>query len=328
MGMSLSIGRRLVLSVMVALATVTMPVSAREKEPPAGPPPLPALIGPKPTVAVGVIEASGGYGDTNWDVGNGLRSMLTKALEDSGRFILVERANLDQVINEKQMLASRVSGGGAAPAVKMIAAQYLVVGTVAEFGAPSKGGGLNIGGNLLGGIAGLGVNRVTGKVKIDLRIVNARSGEVVKSFTVEKSASKTSVGLTGDYKGVSFGGDAFMKTPMGDASRQALEEAVSVIASALLSGPWEGKVVQLINGAVYVNAGSESGLQPGDRLRVERLGETFTDPDTGAILSEERFTLGEIVVTSLQTRMSEGRFIPAYDGIMPERGDFVVFQRR
>jgi curli biogenesis system outer membrane secretion channel CsgG len=326
---SLSLARRIALILLAALAASATPVAAREKEaPPPAAPPLPALVGPKPTLAVGVIEASGGYGDTNWDVGNGLRSMLTKALEDSGRFIVVERANLDQVINEKQMLASRVSGGGAAPSVRMIAAQYLVVGTVAEFGAPNKGGGLNIGGNLLGGVGGLGLNRVTGKVKIDLRVVNARTGEVVKSFTVEKSASKTSIGLSGDIKGVAFGGDAFMKTPMGDASRRALEDAVAHIAAALLSGPWEGKVVSLVNGAVLVNAGSDSGLQPGDRLRVERLGETFTDPDTGAILSEERFTLGELVVMALQPRMAEARFIPAYDGILPERGDFVVFQRR
>jgi curli biogenesis system outer membrane secretion channel CsgG len=289
---------------------------------------LPALVGPKPTVAVGVIEASGGYGDSNWDVGNGLRSMLTRSLEESGLFTVVERANLDQIINEKQLVASRVAGGGSGAQPRMIAAQYLVVGSVAEFGAPSKGGGFNIGGGLLGGVGGLGLNRQTGKVKIDLRVVNARTGEVIRSFTVEKSASKTGIGLTGDIKGVSFGSDAFMKTPMGDASRKALEDAVMQIADALLTGPWEGKVVQVGASSIYVNAGSESGLRPGDRLRVERIGETLTDPDSGAILSEQRFTLGEVVLMSLQPKISEGRFIPAYDGIYPERGDYVVFLRR
>jgi curli biogenesis system outer membrane secretion channel CsgG len=291
-------------------------------------PAAPAILGPKPTIAVGVIEASGGYGDSNWDVGNGLRSMLSKALEDSGRFIVVERANLDQLLNERQLVASRVAGGPP-PTVRMIAAQYLVVGSVAEFGTPTKGGGLNIGGNLLGGLAGLGVDRKTGKIKIDLRIVNARSGEVISSFTVSKSASRTGIGFTGDYKGVSFGGDAFMKTPLGDASRQALEEAVGRIAAALIRGQWEGKVVAVAGPEIiFVNAGSEAGLAAGDRLRVERLAVTLTDPDTGLVLSEKRLTLGEIVINQLEPRVAQGRFTPAVAGILPERGDYVVFVAR
>src|SRR5579862_8878343 len=97
--------RYLLLAIALVCGASFAAQAAAPPQTPATPPPL---IGPKPTIAVGVIEATGGYGDTNWDVGNGLRSMLTKSLEDSGRFIVVERANLDQVLNEKQLQASRV----------------------------------------------------------------------------------------------------------------------------------------------------------------------------------------------------------------------------
>jgi curli biogenesis system outer membrane secretion channel CsgG len=315
---------RLLLTLMLFCGASFATQAAPQQQAPA---PLPAAIGPKPTVAVGVIEATGGYGNSNWDVGNGLRSMLSKALEDSGRFTIVERANLDQVLNERQLQTSNVAGGSSG-GVRMVAAQYLVVGSVAEFGAPNKGGGLSIGGGLLGGIAGLGLNRQSGKVKIDLRIVNARTGQVIKSFTVEKSASRTSVGFTGDYKGVSFGGDTFMRTPLGDASRQALEAAVGQIIIALNGGPWIGKVVAVGPGTVIVNAGSEAGLSAGDRFRVERLGATLTDPDTGLILSEQRFTLGEVVINIVQPKIAEGHFTPANDGVAPQRGDSAVFLGR
>jgi curli biogenesis system outer membrane secretion channel CsgG len=303
--------------------------TARERTPDVASAPMAAPLGPKRTIAVGVIKASGGFESSeNWSAGTALSSMLAKTLTESGHFVVVERSDLGDVLTEQQLQATRVTGGGAAgPTVKMIPAQYLIVGGVTEFGAPKQGGGLNVGGLGLGGglVGGLGVKSQTGKISIDLRILNPRTGEVLNAFTVTRSVSRTGVAITGDYHGVSMGGDAFSRTPLGEASRLALVDAAQRIASFVAQTPWEGRVVDFDGSQMIVNAGSEAGLSPGDRLRVERIGRTLTDPDTGQVLSQTRETLGEVVIAQLEPKIAHGQFTAAQPGVDPQRGDIVIF---
>jgi curli biogenesis system outer membrane secretion channel CsgG len=286
------------------------------------------IPGPKRTIAVGEIQAGGGFDGQHWDGGDALASMLAKVLNDSGRFVVVERTSLAEVLNERQLQASRIAGG-TAPPTRMISAQYLLVGSVTEFGAANRGAGLSVGGLNLGSGAtgGAALTRQGGKVRIDLRLLDARTGEVVAAFTVSRSASRTGLGLVGNQSGLSAGANAFDRTPLGDASRQALEDALAPITRALADTDWVGRIVASEPDLVMVNAGEEAGLAPGDRLRVERVGRVYTDPDTGEVLSEQRSTLGELVIDTIERKVSRGRFIAA-GAEAPQRGDFVVFQGR
>ena len=286
-------------------------------------------IGPKRTIAVGAINASGGFEQSeSWSAGPALTAMLTKTLGDTGRFIMVERSDLTEVLNEKQLKATHVSGGeDAGPPTKMIPAQFLVVGSVTEFGAPNQGGGISVGGLGLGPVTGgLGLRRQTGKVSIDLRIVNPRTGEDLYAFTVTRQASSTSLAVTADYRGVSTGGDTFSKTPLGEASRLALTEAAQRISDFVSQASWEGRVVAADDDGIFVNAGSEAGLSSGDRLRVERIGRTLTDPDTGQILSQRKLALGEVVISDVEPKVAHGQFNATQPGLTPQRGDLVIFE--
>jgi len=287
----------------------------------------PPSPGPRRTVAVGDVQASGGFERSeDWNAGGALSSMLAKALLEGGRVQMVERNQLGSVLNEAQMRATRVSGGDpSGPQIRMIPAQFLVVGSVTEFGAPQHGGGFSIGGVGGDGFGGaLGVQRQTGKISIDLRILDTRTGEVLKAFTVTKSVSRTGVGITTDYRGLSVGSDAFGKTPLGEASRQAMQEAADRIADFVSAVPWEAKVVEADGDEVFINAGAEGGLAPGARLRLEHIGHAMTDPDTGQVLSEQRRVLGELVVEGADAKVAHGRFTPAEPGDQPQRGDLAI----
>lgn len=286
-----------------------------------------APIGPKRTVAVGVIQGSGGFTkDEDWQAGPALQAMLSKSLVVQNRVIVVERDQLDQVLNEQQLRASHVTGGSPDLTIKMIPAQYLVLGSVTEFGSPNSGGGFSIGGGQGDLIGGLGIKRETGKVSIDLRILNTRTGQVVEAFTVSKTVSRTGVSVTTDYRGLSVGSDAFNKTPLGEACRQALDEAADRIADLVSRSGWEAKVVEADGDEVFVNAGAEAGLGAGARLRIERIGRTLTDPDTGQTLSERRETLGELVIEGAEAKVAHGHFTPASPGEQPQRGDLVTLE--
>jgi curli biogenesis system outer membrane secretion channel CsgG len=286
-----------------------------------------AIPGPRRTIAVGVIQASGGFtSGENWSAGGALSSMLAKTLTESGRFVVVERNDLGDVLNEQQLRAAKVAGGSTATPVKMIPAQYLVVGSVTEFGAPNQGGGLSIGGigsNGFGG--GLGLNRQSGKISVDIRILNPRTGEVMEAFTVSQEVSRTGIALNTQYHGIATGADTFSKTPLGEASRRAMVEAGERIADFVARGAWEGRVVDFDGADMIINAGAEAGLMPGDRLRVERIGRTLTDPDTGQVLSERRDTLGEVVIAGVEPKIARGHFAAATPGVDPQRGDLVIF---
>jgi curli biogenesis system outer membrane secretion channel CsgG len=287
-----------------------------------------AFSGPKRTVAIGVIQASGGFDKSeDWAPGGALSAMLSTSLSGGGRVIVVERNELGQVLTEAQLRAAHVTGGSSDLPIKMIPAQYIVVGSVTEFGAPNQGGGFSIGGSGEGGFGGaLGIRKETGKVAIDLRVLNARTGEIVNAFTVSKTVTHTAVSITTDYRGVSMGGDSFKKTPLGEACRQALMEAADRIADAVAGAGWEAKVVDADGEEAFVNAGAEAGLAPGDRLRVERLGRVLTDPDTGQILSEHHETVGELVIESAEPKVARGRFNPSGPGMVPQRGDLAIYE--
>lgn len=287
-------------------------------------PEVPFVPGPKRTVAVGQIEATGGFDvGENWDVGGGLASMLTTELLQSGRFNIVERADLASVLNEQKVQTSNLTtaspGGGG-----LTTAQYLIVGSVTEFGAAKKGGGLSLGGSFGGILGGVGLNKKSGQVGLDLRLVDVKTGIVLVSFNVTESVSKTGVALQSGYKGVAIGGEQFVKTPLGQAARAALRQSVIRIAETLAAQNWQGRIVTYENNMTAINVGSDGGVQSGDRFRVERIGQVLTDPETGRVLTEGRYHIGDLVVNSIAPEVSFAAFTSSNGQAEPVRGDLVI----
>jgi len=105
----------------------------------------------------------------------------------------------------------------------------LIVGSVTEFEQAEKGGGLGIG--LSGPLAGIGLGGkvVEGYVGLDIRLVDTTTGQVLTSKRTEARVSASDVSLKISTRDVDFGGDAFNKTPLGQATRSAIEEAVALI---------------------------------------------------------------------------------------------------
>ena len=292
--------------------------------------PVPKVSGPKRTVAVGKFDAIGAfrqkYGD--WDVGGGLAAMLTTGLVESKRFIILERANIGQVLSEQEMKGQKVVAQGTGPALgKVIGAQLLIYGSVTEFDESEKGGGFSIGmatgglGSLLGGA--LSPQHSRGKVAMDIRVVDTTTSEVLETHRVEESVSSTSFDLSLNIEGMSLGTNAFFKTPLGKATRQAINRAVQLIARDAEKAGWSGRVVDYDGQELYINAGSRSGLKVGDKFKISRVVKKFTDPETGKVLGIRKKDLGILQLKSVDSKLSSGKFFPL-DPQPPQRGDLVV----
>jgi curli biogenesis system outer membrane secretion channel CsgG len=253
--------------------------------------------------------------------------MLSTALDQSGRFIVAERDDLSQILSEQEMVANGVAQGTAGPkAGAIIPAQYLIVGAVTELSSDDKGSnvGIGVGGLSNGLFGGLSLNGQTGRVAMDLRLVNTRTGQVEDSFSVRKTLSSKSVGLNGGYKAITIGGNQFWNTPLGEAMRAALDEAVARIAADVAKGGWDALVAQVSGDTIYLNQGSEAGLKVGDRLAVERVTGALTDPATNRVLAMQKTRLAEIQLTAVDPKFATGSFVQT-GATEPQRGDTVVF---
>jgi curli biogenesis system outer membrane secretion channel CsgG len=290
---------------------------------------LPPVAGPKRTIAVGKINAIPGLIGpyTAAAAGPGVAAMLSTALDHSGRFIVAERDDLTQILSEQEMVANGVAQGTAGPkAGAIIPAQYLIVGAVTELSIDDKGSnvGIGVGGLPNGLFGGLSLNGQTGRVAMDLRLVNTRTGQVEDSFSVRKTLSSKSVGLNGGYKSITIGGNQFWNTPLGEAMRAALDEAVVRIAADVAKGGWDALVAQVSGDTIYLNAGSEAGLKIGDRLVVERVTGALTDPATNRVLAMQKARLANIEITAIDPKFATGSFVQT-GATEPQRGDTVVF---
>jgi len=289
--------------------------------------PVPTVPGPHRTIAVGNIDVMGPAANASaTNVGGPIAAMLTTALSESGDFIVLERDAVAQMVTEMDMAKSGVSTGTAAPQPgHILPAQYLVVGSITDYTATGAGSG-NGGGLSIGGSTALTLGGSSGNVGIDLRIVDTRTGEVVKAFKVHHKLTSMNLGLSSAVSGIPVATNSFFNTPLGDATRRALNDAVVQIAAALAAVPWRGQVVQVENGLVYVNAGGDAGVAVGDKMSVQRIGESFTDPATGALLSEHMVELGTVTITGVEPKLASGTYVATIPGD-PVRGDFLIFER-
>ncbi|NCO19142.1 MAG: hypothetical protein GW900_03680, partial [Gammaproteobacteria bacterium] len=128
--------------------------------------------GPRARIAVARFENKTADSQ-NWyspSIGDGMADMLTTALVNSGRYIVLERDSLDSVLGEQDLGASgRIRQGTAAAIGEIEGAELLVVAAVTEFGdsGGTQAGGGGFGRRVFGAISG---GSRTAHMAIDLRV--------------------------------------------------------------------------------------------------------------------------------------------------------------
>ena len=180
----------------------------------------------KPSIGVAEFKNESGAAWWRGGVGWELSGMLSNELSSSGDFRVVERSKLGNVLEEQNLAASgRVRSGTGAKMGQVTGADYLVFGTVTSYeeNTASTGGGLSFRGISLGG------KKSEAYLAIDVRVVNATTGEVDFSRTIEGRSSGGGMSV-GVFRG-GFGGDLAHEenTPAGKAIRAALVEATEYL---------------------------------------------------------------------------------------------------
>lgn len=277
------------------------------------------------TSSVSSYTANDQYGSTNVEWAfqtvpvNGIEAMITDALNQSGRFRLVERQAIGNVMQEQDFGASgRVAAPSAAGMGQILGAEYLVEAVITSYDPGTSAKSTNVGGiaNALGGgrlgglgalAGGLSVNSSSSSLGMNIRLIDATTSEVIFTKQIEREIKESGIGFGG--LGVGSGGalggfvGAYSRTPIGQAVLASINEAVYELAKQIGSKPATGSVIKVEGNQAYINLGT-GVVAPGERLSVVRPGESLIDPETGISLGSTETPVGEVQVATVQDRFS------------------------
>ena len=268
---------------------------------------------PKTTIAISGFDlksdflADYGYSSD----GGGLAAMMTNALSQSGQFIVLERTAISDVFAEQELTAAGlVRAESAAAPGQLIGAQILVVGHVTEFSEAEAGDSMSLGLADLGSKSlgiGLAPSSVEGVVGIDVRLIDATTGQIVSTFSVRAKKKSSSLGLRVSAKDLDFGQSSFQDSALGKAARKAINKATKQIVDAAVAVEWQGRIVDVDMGEVIINAGDSAGVAIGDRYQVYRVSKVLRDPQTGRVLGQRKRRVAEIQIFETHQEMAFGR---------------------
>ncbi len=121
---------------------------------------------------------------SNQDIGKGVADILVDKLVNSGVYTLVERTNIDKVLAEQNFSNSdRADAGSAAKIGHILGVDYIVIGSITQFGNDDKQttvGGSGATDKLPKGLAGIGVKKSESKAVVGLtaRMIDTSTAEI------------------------------------------------------------------------------------------------------------------------------------------------------
>lgn len=277
-----------------------------------------ALENLKKTVAVFEFQNDSGY-QSELLLARDFTAQLSDALIQSGKFIVLTRSDLDVVFAEQDLASTnRMVKANAAKTGRAIPAQVLIKGRMTEFEANTTGGGT---GFSISGFT-IGSKKSTAHVAVIVQLIDSTTGEIITSKRVEGEARSggLSLGYSGEFN---LNSSNFKKTPLGKAVQMSIDRAIVYISEEMDRIPWKGKVVIYKEGVVFINAGSNAGINNGDIFQIVREGESLIDPDTGINLGSEKFTLVSVKIFDVKEKFSKAEILGNSD-IEIMKGDLVL----
>lgn len=236
-------------------------------------------------------------------IGKQALDILSKKLLDTGRFILLERADLEK-INAELGLA------GASSSLKN-AADYLVVGSITAFGRKNEGD--------------VGVftrtRKQTAFAKVTIRLVDVQSGMVIyaeegsgEAFSEQKSTM--GLGPTADY-------DSSLNDKVLDA---AISNLASKVIENLLGKPWRAYILAHSDGTLVITGSKDQGLKVGDILDVYSKGKSVKNPQTGMDVVLPGKKIGQLKLESFAGEPgNEVALASVVSGDIPRTDDAAVY---
>lgn len=246
----------------------------------------------KARVAVMNFENNSTWAWWGDNLGAAAADELVTQLVKTGKFTVIERAQLNSILAEQNLGASgAVTQATAAKIGKLLGVQLIMTGSITQFSIQRTSVGI--------GQFGVGGSYSNAESKMDVRLISTETGEILG--VAEGQGNKRMGG--GFFRGV--GAErTFDQGAAQEALRPAVENVVRAVAAqsdkfaAIQPAAPEGQVVGARDGSFYINRGQNSGVKVGQRFEVQRVTDEIKDAD-GRVLDRVIKKVGVLEVTQV-----------------------------
>ena len=215
------------------------------------------------------------YDKENDPMGKQALDILSTRLAASGKFILLERNDISQLLDE----ASSTENG-----FQKIGADYMIIGSITQYGRKN-----------------LGDAKVFSTTKtqiveaaVSIRLVDVSTGLIIYSDEAKGDAelkTKTTMGI---------GGRADFDATLSDkAISAAISKLVENIINKCTNKPWRSYFLTYDSDAVIVSGGASQGISVGDVFAVKLKGKTVKNPQTGINIELPGKQVGKVEILSV-----------------------------
>jgi curli biogenesis system outer membrane secretion channel CsgG len=224
------------------------------------------------------------------NLGKAAADELVTNLVNSGKFTVIERAQLDAVLAEQRLGASgAVTAATAANIGKILGVQLILTGSITQFSVERRSVGFR----------GIGGSMANAESKLDVRLINTTTAEIM---AVAEGQGNVRMG-GGYFRGASAERD-FDQGAAAEALRPAVQQIVTKVVEqgAKLAGVQppapEGQIVGAKGDQFYINRGSNAGVKVGQRFTVRRVTDEIKDAD-GRVLDRVVADVGVLEVVQV-----------------------------
>ena len=252
----------------------------------------------KRKVAIGRFTNETAYGQSffidsdNNRIGKQAMDILSAKLFETGKFIMLERADLAQVEKELAMAGHSAMSN---------AADYLVVGSITEFGRKE--------------ISDVGVfsrvKRQEANATVHIRIIDVSTGQIIYS----ESGKGIAYTETGTVLGV--GDKAAYDSSLNDKVLDvAITDLASNVIENMLDKPWRSFILSSDESNLVISGGKSQNITKDSVFDVVKTGKKVKNPQTGMYITLPGKTIAKIKVLSSfgNTAESEVSFSEVIEG--------------
>lgn len=213
------------------------------------------------------------YDKKNDPIGKQALDILSTKLSSTNKFILLERQDMDKIMEEMRI--------GNIDSVKRVGADYLIVGSVTQFGRKNVGD-VNV----------LSRSKTqTVEAAVSIRLVDVSTGQIIYSEEALGEAETTNKTVMGLGQRTDY--DATLSDK---AISAAISKLVENIINNCMDRPWKAYFLAYDNNGIIISGGKSQGLRIGDVYEVVEKGKSVKNPQTGLMIELPGSTVGKIKI--------------------------------
>jgi curli biogenesis system outer membrane secretion channel CsgG len=213
------------------------------------------------------------YNKENDPLGKQATDILSTKLAASDKFILLERQDMDKIIDELNIAGNEN--------YQKVGADYLIIGSITEFGRKN-----------VGDVNAFSRSKTqTVQAGVSIRLVDVFTGQIIYSEEAKGEAETTNKTVMG------FGERTDYDATLSDkAISAAISKLVENIINNCTDKPWKSYFLSYDNDGIIISGGKSQGLSVGNVFNILEKGKSVKNPQTGMIIELPGKLVGKIKI--------------------------------